>query len=418
MTSSASPNQEEPSSPTTEVQPVPWRKARIFAGLLTMYVGVQVAVLIIMRAQIAGMYGFLGGVMSGLGSGPIIAPVTLVFAIAVALPFLIGGIYFCGKRGHGRKLVWAAALLSVPVAVYGALLGEMVPGYRPGASLTSLIIPLLISVYLIWILRKTVPEKEKTPGKPSRAVIPKYLAAAVAIAGVALTLIYSGDILTKYNNNYWEPQTVDLAALSPGMPQGEVRRLKGVPYSGGSKDWDSWHFTTSKRPDLIVEYRDGVVGEIKVINLRVNLDGTGCNCSQGTVCDRRRCNGPSRGKSNSNKIPFDTVAQMHEILGPEDILAVSPDGPDSKYTYMKWGVSYEFSNERLVAVVIGNVNWRHYPHGEYSIAGQQVCPSEACPWDDEGVLKPEFEASNYRDLFAAFATAVREPDAGAGQEKL
>ena len=405
-----------PTNETTIEQSVPWRKARIFAGLLTIYVGVQLAGSIILQGQIASMYSFLAGVMSGLGGGILSGPGSLVFASMAALPFLIGGIYFCGKRGRGRKVVWIAALLSVPLTFYSIYLGQLVPGYQSNSDLTSLIIAPLISIYLIWALRKTAPDKERLMAKASRSATPKYAAAAIVVVGIVLAMTYSNDSSVLNSKKDWEPKGEVLAGLSAGMSRSEVYRVKGAPYAlqnEPNRDWDTWHFTTSKRPDMAVRYVNDLVTEVRVINLRIDLDGTGCGCFQGQVCAVRSC----RGRSSSDRIPFNSVAQMHEILGMEDILATSRARPDNMYTYAKWGVSYEFTNDALIGVAIGTGNWRNYRNGDYFVKGQQVCPSDACPWDDEGELKPEFQGSNYMDFLGVFSSKV-EDDPNAEQTNL
>jgi len=214
---------------------------------------------------------------------------------------------------------------------------------------------------------------------------------------------------TSNNQSNWKPRGEVLAGLSAGMSRREVYSVKGEPYAlqnEPNRDWDTWHFTTSKRPDMAVRYANDLVTEIRVINLRIDLDGTGCGCFQGQVCAVRSC----RGKSSGDRIPFSSVAQMHEILGNEDILAASRANSDEMYTYAQWGVSYEFENDTLVGAAIGPGNWRNYRNGDYFVKGQQVCPGDACPWDDEGEIKPEFQGSNYRDFLEQFSNVVEEVD--------
>jgi hypothetical protein len=218
-------------------------------------------------------------------------------------------------------------------------------------------------------------------------------------------MTYSDESSVLNSKKDWIPRGEVLAGLSAGMSRREVYNAKGEPYAlqnEPNRDWDTWHFTTSKRPDMAVWYVNDLVTEIRVINLSIDLDGTGCGCFQGQVCAIRSC----RGKSSSDRIPFDSVAQMHEILGPEDISATSRVRPDTMYTYAKWGVSYEFTNDTLVGTVIGSGNWRNYRNGDYFVRGQQVCPGDACPWDDEGNIKPEFQGFNYRDFMEALPSAV------------
>lgn len=403
----------------TSKQSVAWRKSRVFAGILTMFVGLKLTGTIILQSEIASMYGFVGGAMSGLGGGIVAGPASLVFAAIAGLPFLIGGIYFCGKQGRGRKVIWIATLLSVPLALYSIFLELFTPGsgYQSSPDLASLVIALLISVYLIWILRKTTPEKKMPAAEASGRSMPKYAAVAIIVVGIVVAMTYSTESSFPNSKKDWEPTGEVLAGLSAGMSRGEVHRVKGEPYAlqnEPNRDWDTWHFTTSKRPDMAVRYVNDLVTEIRVINLRIDLDGTGCGCFQGQVCAVRSCS----GKSTGDRIPFNSVAQMHEILGTEDILATSRARPDNMYTYAKWGVSYEFTNDALAGVVIGPGNWRNYRNGDYVVRGQQVCPSDACPWDDEGEIKPEFQGSNYREFLEVFRGNVEDVDLDAEQTSL
>ena len=95
-------------------------------------------------------------------------------------------------------------------------------------------------------------------------------------------------------------------------------------------------------------------------------------------------------------MPFDTVEEMKEILGEEDILGISVDFEDRRYTYLEWSVTYGFTQNNLTDYMIGEARWREQSGGgEYIVKSRVVCPSDDCPWDDEGVLKPDYEDKDY-----------------------
>jgi len=99
--------------------------------------------------------------------------------------------------------------------------------------------------------------------------------------------------------------------------------------------------------------------------------------------------------------PFTTTEEMKDILGDEDILSISQDFTDRRYTYLKYGVSFNFSTNVLKRVMIGEVRWRQSlsDTGEYFVRGKQVCPSPDCPWEEDGkTLKPEYEDKSYKDF--------------------
>ena len=102
------------------------------------------------------------------------------------------------------------------------------------------------------------------------------------------------------------------------------------------------------------------------------------------------------GKPYGYSPPFKGVEEMKEILGEQDILGISEDLLDRRYTYLDWGITFYFKTNNLSAVMIGEVQWRPIANGQYFIKGKQICPSDNCPWDDEGNLKPEYEDKDYK----------------------
>ena len=303
---------------------------------------------------------------------------------------------FCGKGGRGRLMIWLAALISVPVNLYSLYLTALIPVSASGPSFGVVLIALVISIYLIWVLRKTAPAKESLQVRALRLVRPKNLAVMAVGVGVVLAMVIGNQYKLKQeelDRKNWRPSE-QLAGLKLGMWHGDVRDLKGEPYACWD-GWCQWSFTSSKRPDLVVKYDGEFVSEIGVINLRANLDGLGCSCRGGQVCDSRSCRSGSPRTSTRDNVPFQNVAEMHEILGEEDILAI--DWPDKKYTYQDWEATFVFSDDLLVQVSIAE-GWGRYSQGGYFVKGQQVCPGESCPWDDDGDLKPEYEKGSPRDL--------------------
>ena len=100
---------------------------------------------------------------------------------------------------------------------------------------------------------------------------------------------------------------------------------------------------------------------------------------------------------SSQGIPFRNVDQMKEILGEEDILSTTDDFVTRRYTYLQWGVTYSFVQNRLIGLMIGSVRWRNTtPTGEYIVQGEVICPGNDCPWDEDGQLKSEYEDKDYR----------------------
>jgi hypothetical protein len=339
-----------------EQQSDPWRKHRIWAGVLTVFLGLVSAIFWLAFAQ---QMSFLSGVMSGRGPSGVSVPFPVV---AIVLSMVIGGLMFCGTQGWGRPMVWLAAVTTPLLVIMAGNYGWF-----------GLIL-LAISAYLIWVLRKTKPAKKGL----------RLAASRLAIGLVIVLLMIFGDgILFQYNKKYWEP-TEHLAGLRIGMSREEVLGRKGQPDecwrdASSKTSTCSWHLTSRTRPDFVVEYDRNHVSSIAVSNPRKTGD----------------------------KIPFETVEQMREILGEEDILAMGSRGPRiaggspelgyTKHTYQDWEVTYEFRYDHFVGVSIGE-QWGHSPKGDYFIQGSQVCPGTACPWDDEGDLKKEYEKGSYRDF--------------------
>ena len=93
-------------------------------------------------------------------------------------------------------------------------------------------------------------------------------------------------------------------------------------------------------------------------------------------------------------IPFYTTTEMKALLGDEDLLAESKDFSTRRYTYLKWGTTFEFENDALIEYTMGEVQWRA-SSGKYIVKGTVVCPSTECPFDEEGDVKEDFKDRDY-----------------------
>lgn len=159
-----------------------WRIYRILAGVLTLYIGLKASLLLIIIDLTGKSFGFLGGVMSGQGANyNSLMPGSGILIIAgiIALPFIIGGIYFCGKKGRGRTIVWIAALLIVPITLCSIYISYLIPGNLHANELSSVIIAVVICIYIIWVLIKTVSRKQTRP--PSKRAL--LILAAILVVG-------------------------------------------------------------------------------------------------------------------------------------------------------------------------------------------------------------------------------------------
>jgi hypothetical protein len=118
-------------------------------------------------------------------------------------------------------------------------------GCQSSFDAASLIIALLIGVYLIWILRKTTPEKKMPAANGSNRSMAKYAAGAVIVVGIVVAMTWSTQDSVPNSKKDWEPRGEVLAGLRAGMSRDEVHRVKGQPYAlqnEPNRDWDTWHF--------------------------------------------------------------------------------------------------------------------------------------------------------------------------------
>ena len=203
----------------------------------------------------------------------------------------------------------------------------------------------------------------------------KLLGGLVVLSVITGVVVINWDGITfQYNKIFWEPDSTSLEGVSIGDSKSDVIFNKGEP----TKNFDQTGGST-------FEYENEYNSEIAIFQFDED--------------DLIRSIGHRRGNLN---LPFSSVDQMKEILGEEDILAVTTDYLERRYTYLDWGVSYNFINNEVYQVQIGLVEWRNWRDtGEYIVKGKIVCPSDDCPWDEEGELKPEYEEKDYRGYDAA-----------------
>jgi len=95
-------------------------------------------------------------------------------------------------------------------------------------------------------------------------------------------------------------------------------------------------------------------------------------------------------------MPFKNTQEMKLLLGTEDLYSESKDFNTRGYTYLKWGVTFEYDNDALTNYILGNVTWRRQMLiGKYVVKGIVVCPGAECPFDDEGTVKEDFKDRDY-----------------------
>ena len=190
---------------------------------------------------------------------------------------------------------------------------------------------------------------------------------AIWIIGV----IYWDDMKFQYDKIFWEPE-LPFHELSPDMTRSDVFFIKGEPYScSDDKTHCGWKLSGYDDGDYLLVYFEN--DEVSAI----------------TKLSRPYGYSP----------PFNTVEELKTVLGEEDILSISKDYLTRRYTYLEWGITFGFTANNLDRATVGDVTWRATDDiSKYVINGKVICPSENCPWDDEGNLKPEYEGKSYRDF--------------------
>ena len=182
-------------------------------------------------------------------------------------------------------------------------------------------------------------------------------------------LVLAAVMYEKYKHYLWKPPT-SLHGISVGMSRSDVVFALGD--DGNCEE----PFCFYQEPWLVIHMTND-----KVTNIASKVGYIG-------------------GAWDSIYPPFTTTEEMKDILGDEDILSISQDFTDRRYTYLKYGVTFNFSTNDLTIIMIGRVRWRSLgdPGGEYFVRGKQVCPSPDCPFGEDGKRKPEYEDKSYKDF--------------------
>lgn len=97
------------------------------------------------------------------------------------------------------------------------------------------------------------------------------------------------------------------------------------------------------------------------------------------------------------EIPFQSVEEMHEIMGPENIQSRSSDMKSRMYVYVEHEISFLYSENRLNEYRIGLSQWNHFLENtsEYIVDGKVICPAIECPFDENGETLEIFKDKDY-----------------------
>ena len=184
--------------------------------------------------------------------------------------------------------------------------------------------------------------------------IMKAVVALVTI--ITLIVLFADDLEHTYNKLTWTPP-MEINGIAIGMTRSDVVFKLGEPFRCEEDKtfcgWDNGYFAHFR-------------GDLVYLQSTINL--------------------PS--------IPFKNTTDMKTLLGDEDLLAESKDFSTRRYTYLKWGTTFEFENDALIEYMMGEVTWRA-SSGKYVIKGTVVCPGTECPFDDEGDVKEDFKDKDY-----------------------
>ena len=196
----------------------------------------------------------------------------------------------------------------------------------------------------------------------------KLLGGLVALLVAVGVVAFNWDAISfQYDKLFWEPNGLSLEGVSLGDTRSEVVFMKGKP-SNESSDILNYYYGYDNSRILSIGIGDSE--SVEVIGYQAGYFS----------------------------YPFRTVEKMKEILGEEDILAVSQNFISRRYTYLEWEITYEFVQNRLNTIIIGGKQgWKAVGEtGEYIVKGRVVCPGNECPWNEDGELKPEYEDKDYR----------------------
>jgi len=167
-----------------------------------------------------------------------------------------------------------------------------------GIYIGTLRLPL---VYLLFYFL----DKIKVMGKFIRYV----LYSAGVLVGLFALLLSKGAIELQWNTMFYEPPAGGFG-ITIGMHEKDVVFNNGVP--------DGCHAPPSFKIERVCHY--GLMS-------RVIAYGSDQRVSRLSMT------------SGGVNAPFKNVEDMRIILGPEDILAISENFNERKYTYLEWGIS-------------------------------------------------------------------------------
>jgi len=189
--------------------------------------------------------------------------------------------------------------------------------------------------------------------------IMKAVVALVTI--ITLIVVFSDELKHTYNKLTWTPP-MEINGITIGMTRSDVVfKLGESEWCRDEKSWCGWNGGNQ------VGFKD----ELTYLQNTSSYD-------------------------TLRSIPFKNTADMKSLLGDEDILGESKDFSTRRYTYLKWGITFEFKNDALIEYMMGEVTWRQSdPIGKYIIKGNVICPGTECPFDDEGDVKEDFKDRNY-----------------------
>jgi hypothetical protein len=199
--------------------------------------------------------------------------------------------------------------------------------------------------------------------------VKKFIKLLGYLAVGLVLLVLAAVMYEKYKHYLWKPPT-SLHGISVGMSRSDV-----VFALGDDKNCEE-AFCIYQEPSLVIRMTND-----KVTNIFSKVGYIG-------------------GAWDSIYPPFTTTEEMKDILGDEDILSISQDFTQRRYTYLKHGVTFDFRTNDLTNVMIGGVRWRQSlgDTGEYFVRGKQVCPSPDCPFGEDGKVKPQYKDKSYKDF--------------------
>ena len=202
---------------------------------------------------------------------------------------------------------------------------------------------------------------------------------ALVIIGVVL-VVYNTEIELAYNKAFFEPPTT-IAGVAVGDSKSDVvfrlgAGLSGEDCTGCDENNMVWNLGTESTPEHIaVQFRNGLVSLIQAA---------------------------SPAQTFGRRYALNNTEGLLDMLGEPDIFAVSSNLLNRRYTYLEWGVTFNYAQNDLTAVMIGDSVWRSTRDqgvgSEYSVMGKQICPGSDCPWNDAGELKPGYEDKSYREF--------------------